>query len=79
MRTWKRDPNEIQQLVDSFFMNDPYYPRPNPNDSLYKEFSNGYMSAHPKELRDAIDVGESFLRAIEDEHRRRIANRVPTL
>ena len=75
MRTWKRNSNEIQQLVDSFYTNDPYYPRPNPNDPLYTEFSNGYMSAHPKELRDAIDVGEDFLRAIdsENEHRRRIA------
>ena len=71
MRTWKRNPNEIKQLVDAFYTNDPYYPRPNPNDLLYKEFSNGYLSAHPKESRDAIDVGEAFLRAIENEQRRR--------
>ena len=44
-----------------------------PTTRCTKEFSNGYMSAHPKELRDAIDVGEDFLRAIENEHRRRIA------
>jgi hypothetical protein len=72
MRTWKRNPNEIQQLVDAFYTNDPYYSRPSPNVLLYKEFSNGYLSAHPKELRDAIDVGEAFLRAIENEQRRRI-------
>ena len=66
MRTWKRDPNEIQQLVDFFYTNDP---RPNPKDPLYKEFSNGCMSAHP---RDAIDVGEASFRAIENEHHRRI-------
>ena len=77
MRTWKRNPNEIQQLVEAFYSNDPYYPRPNPDDPLYKEFSNGYLSAHPKESRDATDVGEAFLRAIENEQRRRIsANRV---
>jgi hypothetical protein len=54
MRTWKRNSNEIQQLVDAFYMNDPYYPRPNPKDPLY----------------DAINV-EAFLRAIENEQRRR--------
>lgn len=73
MRTWKRNPNEIQQLVDAFYTNDPYYPRPNPNDTLYKEFGNGYLSAHPKESRDATDVGEAFLRAIEKEQHRCIA------
>ena len=73
MRTWKRNPNEIQQLVEAFYTNDPYYPRPNPGDPLYKEFSDGYLSAHPKEPRDAIVVGEAFLRAIENEQRRRIS------
>ncbi|KIL60785.1 hypothetical protein M378DRAFT_907321 [Amanita muscaria Koide BX008] len=63
MRTWKRNPNEIQQLVEVFYANVPYYPRPNPDDPLYKEFSNGYLNAHPKESRDAIDVGEAFWRA----------------
>jgi hypothetical protein len=57
--------NEIRQLAEAFYTNDPYYPRPNPDDPLYKEFSTGCLSAHPKECRDAIDVGEGFLRAIE--------------
>jgi len=47
-------------LVEAFYTNDPYYPRPNPEDPLYKEFSNGYLSAHPKESRDAIDVVKLF-------------------
>ena len=78
MRTWKRKSNEIQQLVEAFYTNDPYYPRPNPDDPLYKSsFSNGYLSAHPKEARDALDAGEAFLRAIENEQRRRnSANRI---
>ena len=73
MRTWKQNSNEIQQLVDAFYTNDPYYPRPNPNDPLYKEFGNGYMSAHPRELRGAVDIGEAFLSAIENEQRRRLS------
>ena len=71
MRMWKRNPNEIQQLVDAFYVNDPYYPRPNSNDPLYKEFSNGYLSIHPEESKDAIDVAQAFLRAIENEQCRR--------
>jgi hypothetical protein len=67
MRTWRRTRNEIPQLVDAFFINDPYYPRPNPADPLYHEFSNGYFSAVPKEFKDAKEVGEAFLRAIEKE------------
>jgi len=70
MRTWNRNPNETQQLVEAFYTNDPYYPRPNPDDPLYKEFSDGYLSVHPKESRD---VSEAFLRAIENEQRRRIS------
>jgi Zinc finger protein len=73
MRTWKRNLNEIQQLVEAFYTNDLYYPRPNPDDPLYKEFSTGYLSAHPKESRDAIDVGEAFLHVIENEQCRRIS------
>jgi Zinc finger protein len=69
----EKESNEIQQLVEAFYTNDPYYPRPNPDDPLYKEFSNGYLSAHPKESRDAIDAGETFLHAIENEQRRRIS------
>ena len=71
MRLWKRNPKDIQQLVDAFYTNDPYYPRPNPDDLLYREFSNGYMSAHPKEASDAIEVGKAFLNAIEEEHCKR--------
>jgi hypothetical protein len=70
MCTGKRDPNEIQQLVDAFYTDDPYYPHPDPDDPLYREFSNGYLSAHPKESRDAVDVGETFLRAIENKQQR---------
>jgi len=54
--------------VDAFFMNDPYYPRPDLIDPLYVGFKTGYLSAYP---RDAVDLGKAFLRAIEAEQLRR--------
>ena len=38
MRPWSRKKEEINQLVESFFTNDPYYPRPRPQDPLYQKF-----------------------------------------
>jgi hypothetical protein len=59
---------EIPTLVDAFFINDPYYPRPDPNDPLYVQFKTGYLSVYPQ---DVIDLGEAFLHAIEAEQLRR--------
>jgi hypothetical protein len=68
MRAWKRIKEEIPALVDAFFINDPYYPRPDPKDPHYVQFKTGYLSAYPQ---DAIDLGEAFLHAIEAEQLRR--------
>jgi Zinc finger protein len=68
MRAWKRTSEEIPTLVEAFFINDPYYPRPDPNDSLYVQFKAGYLSVYPE---NAIDLGEAFLHAIEAEQCRR--------
>ena len=68
MRAWKRI-KEVLTLVDAFFINDPHYPRPDPNDPLYIQFKTGYLSVYPQ---DAIDLGETFLHAgIEAEQPRR--------
>jgi len=66
MRAWKRT-KEIPTLVEAFFINDPYYPRPDPNDPLYVQFKTGYLSVYPP---DALDLGEAFLLAIEAEQLR---------
>lgn len=68
MRAWKRTKEEILVLVNAFFINDPYYPRPDPKDPLYVQFKTGYLSVYPE---DAIDLGEAFLHAIELEQLRR--------
>jgi len=67
MCAWKKNKDEIQQLVDSFFINDPYYPRPLANDRLYQQFRAGYKAAHPSESNDAMVIAEEFLSAIEAE------------
>lgn len=75
MRAWKRNKDEIQQLVDSFFINDPYYPRPRANDRLYEQFCTGYWAAHPSGSNDASEIAEVFLRAIEAEQAKRDARK----
>lgn len=71
MRAWKRNKDEIQQIVDSFFINDPYYPRPRANNRLYQQFRIGYKAAHPSESNDAVEIAEEFLHAIEAEQAKR--------
>jgi len=76
MRAWKRNKDEIQKLVDSFFINDPYYPRPRGNDPLYQQFRTGYKAAHPSKSNDATEIAEEFLRAIEAEQVKRDARKI---
>lgn len=71
MRPWSRKENEINQLVEAFFVNDPYYPRPRPEDPLYQKFCLGYLGAYPKESQTATELAEVFLRAIEAEQAKR--------
>lgn len=72
MRTFDKDRGDVALLVDAFFSNDPYYPRPTPGDPLYDEFKRSYVGSCPmKHLARA----ECFLGAIED---RQAANRVAT-
>ena len=71
MRPWLRKKNEIHQLVEAFFSNDPYYPRPRPADRLYQKFCLGYLEAHLKESKEAAELAEVFLRAIEAEQAKR--------
>ncbi|KAI0065793.1 hypothetical protein BV25DRAFT_1595392 [Artomyces pyxidatus] len=54
------DPVDV--LVEPFFTNDPYYPRPRPGEALYSEFRCAYVAACTEDLRSR---GEQFLVAIE--------------
>ncbi|PIL32973.1 hypothetical protein GSI_05091 [Ganoderma sinense ZZ0214-1] len=62
MRAFDRDEGDVSELVDAFFVNDPYYPRPIPGDALYDSFKRGYVRACPEDRRTRADL---FLQAIE--------------
>ena len=66
MRPWSKK-KEVNQLVESFFINDPYYPRPRPQDPLYQKFCLGYTDVYPKESEEAVALAMTFLRGIEVE------------
>ena len=71
MRPWSRKKNEVHQLVEACFSNDPYYPRPRPEDPLYQKFCLGHQEAHLKETEEAAEFVKVFLRAIEAEQDKR--------
>lgn len=64
MRNWNRTPEELQILVDAFFLNDPYYPRPRLFDAYYPIFKAAYLSGYPSKY---MALGEGFLTMIEEE------------
>lgn len=69
MRTWDRVKDEIPNLVDAFFVNDPYYSRVRLTDPLYRDFRDGYLSVYPEEFK--VELGQAFLCAIEEEQAKR--------
>ncbi|KIM47499.1 hypothetical protein M413DRAFT_6825 [Hebeloma cylindrosporum] len=71
LRPWSREKNEIHLLVEAFFINDPYYPRPRPEDARYQKFCLDYLEAYPKESKEATELAQSFLHAIETEQAKR--------
>lgn len=64
MRKWGKAIEGIPTLVDAFFQNDPYYPRPRKQDPIYSAFKEGYRSCYP-ETDDCLMIADTFLAAIE--------------
>ncbi|KAK7692602.1 hypothetical protein QCA50_004234 [Cerrena zonata] len=62
MRRWDLTVVSIPTLVQAFFTNDPYYPRPRSQDPLYEQFKSGYMQEFPT---DHQHLADAFLEAIE--------------
>lgn len=52
-------------MVDSYFQNDPYYPRPRDGGTMYKSFCLGYIQAYPP-TDDSRGLAQAFLKAIEE-------------
>ncbi|RXW19474.1 hypothetical protein EST38_g6380 [Candolleomyces aberdarensis] len=64
--TWTKGP-DVTPLVKAFFDNDPYYPRPNPEDDLYTSFKSAYYRSCPD---SDVGLANAFIEAIETEHGR---------
>lgn len=71
VRSWKKTLEDVPTLVEAFFNNDPYYPRPIRGDPLYAQFKDGYLSAYPTTSPLAIQLANDFLCAIEVEQAKR--------
>ncbi|KAI6101439.1 hypothetical protein EDD16DRAFT_1650482 [Pisolithus croceorrhizus] len=71
VRSWKKTSEDVPTLVEAFFTNDPYYPRPIRGDPLYAQFKGGYLSAYPTTSPLAIQLANDFLCAIEAEQAKR--------
>ncbi|KAK4947620.1 hypothetical protein LTR10_013566 [Elasticomyces elasticus] len=65
----------VKQLMQSFYFNDPYYPRPQANDindvALWATFRDNYLQASGL-LTDSL-MPDRFIEAVEAEERRRRA------
>ncbi|KAL4250540.1 hypothetical protein ABKN59_002310 [Abortiporus biennis] len=66
VRKWSKTVEGVDELVSAFFTNDPYYPRPRPNEPLYEAFKSAYMGEYRSDMR-----GEAFITAIEAEQANR--------
>ncbi|KAJ7205302.1 hypothetical protein GGX14DRAFT_368238 [Mycena pura] len=58
----------VEPLVDAFFSNDPYYPRPRHGNPLYTEFKDAYLTACPDETRE---LAQAFIQTIEQKQAER--------
>ncbi|EIM82773.1 uncharacterized protein STEHIDRAFT_64298, partial [Stereum hirsutum FP-91666 SS1] len=70
MRRFDREEwqSNVEGLIDAFFSNDPYYPRPVTRDPLYQAFRTAYLAACPQEYEDGA---KAFLDGIEAEQLKR--------
>ncbi|KAI6012977.1 hypothetical protein EDC04DRAFT_2760261 [Pisolithus marmoratus] len=73
VRNWKKTPEDVPTLVEAFFNNDPYYPRPVRGDSLYSQFKEGYLSACLSASPHAVQLADLFFLAIEAEQAKRVS------
>ncbi|EDR08183.1 uncharacterized protein LACBIDRAFT_294334 [Laccaria bicolor S238N-H82] len=58
---------EIPRLVEAFYANEAYFPRPRPSDELYNLFSQAYIAECAKIDDVAVVLGRLFIHALERE------------
>jgi len=62
-----RTEGQIPRLVEAFFANEAYFPRPRPSDKLYQMFSQAYIAECEKIDNVAVMIGRMFIEAVERE------------
>lgn len=62
MKPWDRRTESVPSLAQAFFCNDPYYPRPRPQEPLHKEFKEAYKQPFDTNYQYLADT---FLHEIE--------------
>ena len=65
--SFDRTEEQIPRLVDAFFANEAYFPRPRPSDDLYQKFSQAYIAECGKIDEVAVRIGKTFIEALEKE------------
>ena len=58
---------QIPRLVEAFYANEAYFPRPRPSDELYELFSQAYIAECAKIEKVAVVLGCLFINALERE------------
>jgi hypothetical protein len=62
-----RTEGQIPRLIEAFFANEAYLPRPRPSDELYQVFSQAYIAECGKIDNVAVMIGRMFIEASERE------------
>lgn len=75
-QTFNKDPAGLKKLVDAFYWNDPYYPRPTSKNSkdreLWKIFANHYLEVSAELV--SHDMPKRFISAVQEQGKRRSGN-----
>jgi hypothetical protein len=65
--SFDRTEAQIPSLVQAFFANEAYFPRPHPGDRLYQEFVGAYTAECGKINEVAVKLGQMFILALGQE------------
>jgi hypothetical protein len=75
-QTFNKDENGLKQLVDAFYWNDPYCPRPTSTNSkdklLWKAFSVRYLEVSAEFVDH--EMPRAFITSVEEEGKKRSGN-----
>jgi len=61
------DHHFIPQLVDAFFENEAYFPRPREGDPLFASFASGYIAASSENAPMLLPLAKLFIEGVKVE------------